>query len=1040
MKKVFSYSILAILVLAGCQVKELEVETTNEQDVLPVLESKTFVAIIEDDSAGNKTRTTLDNSGNVLWKQGDQVSIFAGSTVNERYQVTDESEGKTSAALNKISGAGSGSALDNNVAFYPYASTATIAKSGSNYVISGIALPATQTYAAGGFGNGAFPMAAITNSTAEMNLSFKIVLGGLKLQLKGTATITSITVTGNNDEVLCGDAGVTVSTESNPSINLTNAAAKTVTLDCGAGVTLNSETATSFIIALPPITMTGGFTVTVTDTEGKEMEIKSTRSQTITRSSLLKMPAVTYVGTHANIAYLSSDFLPNEVDKTSITEAHFYVSDSTTTGTTLFNPGDYAPVYFEMDGSIAKCYTAAKKYKLADASFLFDGWSNLEELDMSPFDTRGCTSFERTFRHCERLKRLSLNNIETGSANTMREMFAFCHSLETLDLSNFNTSNVGSMWGMFVECSSLKSLDLRSFNTSNVTNMICMFGSYEINGCSSLESLDLSGFDVSQVQFMNGMFQGCSRLKSVNLSGWNTSKVVTMDYMFNYCNSLQSVDLSSFNTSKVGGFFSMFRGCRSLTELDLSNFDTSSVVNMECMFLGCDGLVSLNISSFSASADLTNISMFLGDCARLQRLDLGDFVLTAPVLSNDSCSGLAALSKYCSIRCSADMKSYLQSSSTQLKDEYINWLNLNEDFPPIEDRRDPSLYYSSDYSMNGKVRVVQKAAIGNGVEIVFMGDAYSDRLIADGTYDKDMEIAIDAIFEKEPMKSFKNLFNIYIIYLVSDNETISGRTALSVRYGVPYSDAAVAAIKYAVTTKQVCKVATNIICHDTNALDNSLGTTYSFDMRSADQFNDYGDWQMSFACTGRWGDESTFKNTVVHEFGHTFAKLKDEGYDYIGQIPDSQISAIVSAATQTGSAKNIDFTNIDNAIKWSRFIGDSRYNNEQLGAYEGACYYSMGVWRPTFDSIMGSADVGTTFNAPSREAIYYRIHKLAYGDSWQYDYETFVQQDLKNIPQAAPAPAPAKRVSSAKVNRKHVFKIDESITEDGKKMVTIIQN
>ena len=34
------------------------------------------------------------------------------------------------------------------------------------------------------------------------------------------------------------------------------------------------------------------------------------------------------------------------------------------------------------------------------------------------------------------------------------------------------------------------------------------------------------------------------------------------------------------------------------------------------------------------------------------------------------------------------------------------------------------------------------------------------------------------------------------------------------------------------------------------------------------------------------------------------------------------------------------------------------------------------------------------FNAPSREAIYYRINKLAYGDSWEYDYETFVQHDL----------------------------------------------
>ena len=36
------------------------------------------------------------------------------------------------------------------------------------------------------------------------------------------------------------------------------------------------------------------------------------------------------------------------------------------------------------------------------------------------------------------------------------------------------------------------------------------------------------------------------------------------------------------------------------------------------------------------------------------------------------------------------------------------------------------------------------------------------------------------------------------------------------------------------------------------------------------------------------------------------------------------------------------------------------------------------------------------FNAPSREAIYYRIHKLAYGADWEYDYEEFVEWDAKN--------------------------------------------
>ena len=40
---------------------------------------------------------------------------------------------------------------------------------------------------------------------------------------------------------------------------------------------------------------------------------------------------------------------------------------------------------------------------------------------------------------------------------------------------------------------------------------------------------------------------------------------------------------------------------------------------------------------------------------------------------------------------------------------------------------------------------------------------------------------------------------------------------------------------------------------------------------------------------------------------------------------------------------------------------------------------------------------GYGFNAPSREAIYYRIHRIAYGPEWEYDYEEFVKYDAKNI-------------------------------------------
>ena len=291
MKKSFLVSaLLAVLAISGCQIKE-------ENEFAP--EGKIFTATMEamhDDATAVYTKTVLDNS-TVLWKLGDQVSIFAGSAINEQFQVTDESDGKAAASLYQVStGSGfvAGGEISANVAFYPYASTAGIAKSGNNYVISDIALPSTQDYAEDSFGNGAYPMAAVTSSTSDNKLKFKNVLGGLKLQLKGTAAVASISVTGNNNEKLCGAASVTVSNTEVPTINLSDATATTVTLDCGDGVQLDAETATAFVIALPPMTMEGGFTVIVTGTGGSTLEVKTQREQTITRSGILKMPAVTF--------------------------------------------------------------------------------------------------------------------------------------------------------------------------------------------------------------------------------------------------------------------------------------------------------------------------------------------------------------------------------------------------------------------------------------------------------------------------------------------------------------------------------------------------------------------------------------------------------------------------------------------------------------------------------------------------------------------------------------------------------------------------
>ncbi len=343
------------------------------------------------------------------------------------------------------------------------------------------------------------------------------------------------------------------------------------------------------------------------------------------------------------------------------------------------------------------------------------------------------------------------------------------------------------------------------------------------------------------------------------------------------------------------------------------------------------------------------------------------------------------------------------------------------------------LYHSSDFSKHETVKKLYSATKGKGIDIVLMGDAYSDRMISSGQYDADMELAVDAIFANEPMASFKDYFNIYIVYLVSDNEVIGESTALGSTWEEGYATADVPE-KYRI----LATGNRDLTVQEAILIINGTGHVSGYTDLLVSDFNtlfydcDYGRGTSSIVVgRGNQNASEEFSLTVAHEFGHSFAKLADEYY-YDGSSPD--LNSITNMFNRFGWYKNVDVTSDPATIRWARFLSDERYANEKLGAYEGGFETPEGVWRPSLNSIMR---YGTEFNAPSRAAIYNRIHKLAFGDDWQFDYETFVQQDLKNIPQSNQTKA-IYAPSSPRVKRNHIFKMEESIDPDGRKVVTVI--
>lgn len=314
-----------------------------------------------------------------------------------------------------------------------------------------------------------------------------------------------------------------------------------------------------------------------------------------------------------------------------------------------------------------------------------------------------------------------------------------------------------------------------------------------------------------------------------------------------------------------------------------------------------------------------------------------------------------------------------------------------------------SRYSSNDYTADGLVYTLQESSSGNGIDVVLMGDGFTDLQIADGTYRHWMQRAADILFSEEPYKTYKDLFNLYYVNVVSKNE-YPGDTALDVVFGegTHVGGNLNSVIEYANHAVNDSRIDDALVLVLINR-DYYAGTCHYF---SVPENGDYGRG-LSVAYFPIYSDRYTFAGMVNHEAGgHGFAKLADEYVNQPGVIPDD-VKATRQTREEFGWWKNVDFTNNPSEVKWSQFLSDERYAGENLGCYEGGFTYSNGVWHSTEDSIMNHNTGG--FNAPSRYAIWYRINKLAFGADYfdgktpEEIYEEFVTFDLSTRPSQTPA-------------------------------------
>ena len=324
------------------------------------------------------------------------------------------------------------------------------------------------------------------------------------------------------------------------------------------------------------------------------------------------------------------------------------------------------------------------------------------------------------------------------------------------------------------------------------------------------------------------------------------------------------------------------------------------------------------------------------------------------------------------------------------------WANV---FKSLEQNEGHSLtvkgiYESEDFSKDGDVKVLQTHSKGRGVPLVLTGTAYTDRLIADGTFQKVMDKAYESYFSIEPLTSFKDYFDVYQLTTVSKNEYIGGTDVafgtdydLCLDHFTPTDSITNRLLKIAEIKDRIDDVSVILVAHDKNYQGSYTNSRFEGKAFNVTHLTDRG---LDYEVGG-------FENRIHHEAcGHGLGKLADEYFTHSDTTYPESEHANLDKEHEAGWSYNLDYHDTPETVFWKDFLSNPDYDVENLGLYEGGFVgYDYGIFRPSDDSVMNStANQADYFNAPSRWAIYMHIMRLAGEDC---TFEDFLEYDKKNI-------------------------------------------
>ena len=501
----------------------------NENSIKMITEIRTTIA---DTPQSSGTMSAAKTS----WTRGDRVSVFNGTTGNERWRLVGET-GERRGVLSRMNGEPSQTAIDGVVAIYPYEFHNKLSTNGN----ACINIPAQQTYCA------TRPAGTMVAYGSEEGLSFRNVGCGIEIWLTGNACICRLEIRGNAGETLAGVAEI----DRELKVAFIDKKSDKITLDCGEGIDLGSAP-TRFCFAMLPQTFEQGLTITIFDSEGKLMTYRVDSPIPLGNGEIHSVAETEYIGR------IPTNCIWYESANGEIVEPH---NCSAFDANILSNTYDNGKGVISFDNNLTKIGNSA-----------FEDCTRLTRVTIPDSVT---AIGDEAFWDCENLISITIPDSVTELGNGA---FSGC-----TNLTGFYGKFASEDNRYLVVNGVLNSFASNGLTEYRIPDSVTKIGDCAFSDCAGLTSITIPDSVTAIGEFA---FSYCDSLISVTIPD---SVTAIGEFAFFDCEGLISVDIPD-SVTEIGE--SAFSCCKGLTSVTIP--DSVTEIGNKA-FSCCKGLTSVTI-------------------------------------------------------------------------------------------------------------------------------------------------------------------------------------------------------------------------------------------------------------------------------------------------------------------------------------------------------------------------------------------------------------------------------------------------------------